>query len=382
MTMYRIVMVHEGCHGLAQALETAVTRALSDFPDISNLLKFSTALTDARTPQVVAYLASTSGKSSSIVNGIIDTALDRGVSILPVGSLDRPGEIGRQLPARIAHLNAAFWEGDGAQVATSLLEMLGLVEKERKIFVSYRRSETSALAVQLHTELVQRRFDVFLDRFAVEPGVDFQRRLDEDLGDKAFVLLLESPELRDSQWVRHEIAYAHSRRIEILALTLPGTASSELVPTIDDAFRRRLECSHLLDDGTLSPDGLVVVLDEIELGHARALRRRREQILGSVTAKLRAAGCTFSPADDWCIVVRGPSGRSGLFWVTPRRPEAKDFHSLSRHHNRVKRDSGLDELYSSVVHEAGRLPADHQSLLDWLSDISGKSLATVATCSV
>ena len=230
VTMYRIVIIHEGCHASAKALETAVNRALSDFPDISNLLEFSSALTDERTPQVVAYLASVSGKSSPIVNGIIDTALDRDVSILPIGNLDRPGEIGWQLPARIAHLNVAFWEGDGAQVATSLLEMLGLVEKERKIFISYRRSETSALAVQLHTELVQRRFDVFLDRFAVEPGVDFQRRLDEDLGDKAFVLLLESPELRDSRWVRHEIAYAHSRRIEILALTLPGTASSELGP--------------------------------------------------------------------------------------------------------------------------------------------------------
>ena len=111
---------------------------------------------------------------------------------------------------------------------------------------------------------MQRRFDVFLDRFAVEPGVDFQRRLDEDLGDKAFVLLLESPELRQSRWVRHEILYAHSRRIEILALTLPGTASSELVPTIDDAFRLRLDPSDLSDDGTLSLDGLALVLDKIE----------------------------------------------------------------------------------------------------------------------
>ncbi len=382
VTAYRIVLIHEDCHASAQALETAVTRAVSDFPDISNLLEFSSTLTDERTPQVVAYLASASGKSSPIVNGVIDAALDRNISILPISSPDRPGEISRQLPARIAHLNAAIWEGDGTQVAVSLLEMLGLVEKERKIFISYRRSETSTLAVQLHTELVQRRFDVFLDRFAVEPGVDFQRRLDEDLGDKAFVLLLESPHLRDSRWVRHEIVYAHSRRIEILALTLPGTTSSELVPTIDDAFRLRLDASDLSDDGSLSPDGLALVLDEIELGHARALRRRREQILGSVTEKLQAAGCTCSPADDWCIVARGPSGRSGLFWMTPRRPEPRDFHSLSHHHDRVKNDSGLDDLHGCVVHEAGRLAADHQNLLDWLSGISGKGLTTVATCSV
>ena len=382
VTAYRIVLIHEGRHASAQALETAVHHAVSDFRDISELLDFSSTLSDEPTPQVVAYLASASGKSSRVVNDVIDAALDRDVSILPIASPDGPGDISWQLPDRIAHLNAASWAGDGTQVATSLLEMLGLVEKERKIFISYRRSETSALAVQLHTELVQRRFDVFLDRFAVEPGVDFQRRLDEDLGDKAFVLLLESPKLRQSRWVRHEIVYAHSRRIEILALTLPGTASSELVPTIDDAFRLRLDPSDLSDDGTLSPDGLALVLDKIELGHARALRRRREQILGSVTEKLQAAGCTCSPADDWCVMAHGPSGRSGLFWVTPRRPEPRDFHSLSRHHDRVKSDSGLDCLHSSVVHDAGRLAADHQNLLDWLSGISGRALATVATCSV
>ena len=382
VTAYRIVLIHEGRHASAQALETAVAHAVSDFPDISKLLEFSSTLSDERTPQVVAYLASTGGKSSRVVNDVIGAALDRDVSILPIASPDRPGDISRQLPDRIAHLNAAFWAGDGTQVATLLLEMLGLVEKERKIFVSYRRSETSAMAVQLHTALVQRRFDVFLDRFAVEPGVDFQRRLDEDLGDKAFVLLLESPELRHSQWVRHEIAYAHARRIEILALTLPGTGSSELVSTIDDAFRLRLSASHVSDEGTLSSDGLALVLDEIELGHARALRRRREQILGSVTAKLQAAGCTCSPVDDWCVVAHDPSGRSGLFWVTPRRPELWDFHSLSRHHERVKNDSRLDCLHSSVVHEAGQLAADHQNLLDWLSSISGRGLATVATCSV
>ena len=379
---YRIVLIHEGRHASAQALETAVHHAVSDFRDISELLEFSSTLSDEPTPQVVAYLASASGKSSRAVNEVIDAALDRDVSILPIASRDGPGDITWQLPARIAHLNAASWVGDGTQVATMLLEMLGLVEKERKIFISYRRSETSALAVQLHTALVQRRFDVFLDRFAVEPGVDFQRRLEEDLGDKAFVLVLESPELRDSRWVRHEIAYAHSRRIEFLALTLPGTDRSELVPAIDDAFRLRLSASHVSEEGSLSSDGLALVLDEIELGHARALRRRREQILGSVRKKLQDDGCTCSPADDWCVVAHEPSGRSGLFWVTPRRPEPTDFHSLSHHHDRVKIDSGLDCLHSSVVHEAGRLAEDHQNLLDWLSRISGRGLATVATCSV
>ena len=143
------------------------------------------------------------------------------------------------------------------------------------------------------TTLVERGFDVFLDRFSVEPGVDFQRRLEEDLGDKAFMLLLESDGLEESKWVRHEVAYAHSRRIEILALTLPDC--THRVPAIDNAFRHKLAQGDVTAAGALTLGALARKLDAIELAHARALRRRREQILGSVTQKLRMEGCECQP---------------------------------------------------------------------------------------
>ena len=381
-TAYRIVLVHKGNDRFAREVKDAVQNAIRGLSGVSKLLEFSTGLSNVRIPQVVAYLASAEAREDEVVTEIISAALDRDVSILPIVHENHVRDIGRQLPECIAHLNAALWSGRGSNVATSLLEMLGLVETERKVFISYRRSQTSELALQLHTELVKRRFDVFLDRFSVEPGMDFQRRLDEDLGDKAFVLLLESSDLRESQWVRHEIAYAHARRIEILALTLPDTHRSKLVPTIDDAFRRWLTEDDMSSDGILSADTLETTLDAIELAHAHALRRRREQILGSVKEKLRTDGCTCRPADDWCVFAERLNGRSGLFWVTPRRPEPKDFYSLSKQHERVKRSGGLEVLQAFVVHESGRLAEDHQELLEWLSCISGRGLATVWTCSV
>jgi len=91
-------------------------------------------------------------------------------------------------------------------------------------------------------------------------------------------------------------------------------------------------------------------------------------------------GCLQSDA----IHFRGLDERNGpeAFWVTPRRPEPRDFHSLSQHHDRAKAASGLGHLHSSVVHEAGQLDPDHQSVLDWLSGLTGTGLATLATCSV
>ena len=284
------------------------------------------------------------------------------------------------MPDCISHLNAAFWRGQGTSVATSILEMLGLIETERRVFLSYRRSDTARIAEQLHTALAQQRFDVFLDRFSIAPGADFQRRLEEDLSDKAFLLLLESNRLQESPWVRHEIAYAHARRIQILALTLPDC--SNFVPTIDDAFRHRLSAHQISGNGTLTPHALENVLETIEHSHARAIRRRREQILGSVTEKLRINGCTCHPAADWCILATSPNGESGLFWVTPRRPELGDFYALSQEHQRVAHKGEFARLSGCIVHESGPIPEHQEKSLAWLSRVSRRRLVTVRTCTI
>ena len=379
-TAYRIVLLHRGLDALATKVEQAILDAAEDLAHIEKLLEFSNELSDDDIPQVVAYLANERGCRDEHVAGIIDAALNRDVSLLPVIDNPESESVDGKVPKCIAHLNAAFWAGQGNNVATSILEMLGLIETERKVFLSYRRSETGEMAEQFHTALGQRRFDVFLDRFAIKPGVNFQRRLEEDLSDMAFVLLLESNQLRESPWVRHEIAYAHARRIQILALTLPDC--TQYVPTIDNAFRHRLSAEDISSEGMLTPRALEKTLDTIELTHARAIRRRREQILGSVTEKLRINGCECHPAADWCILATGPNGESGLFWVTPRRPDLKDFYALSQEHRRVMQKGGFARLKGCIVHESGRIPEHQEKPLAWLSRVCCRRLATVGTCTI
>ena len=378
---YRIVLAHRDQDVWAGHVKDAVLQAAEGLGDAATSLDVSSTLSEKGVPQVVAYLASEAGREDAGVTDVIEAALARDVAILPVVRADEDGSVTDKLPGSLRRLNATSWEEDGVAVATSLLRILGLVEAERKVFISYRQSETQELATQLHTTLVQRGFDVFLDRFSVEPGVDFQRRLEEDLGDKAFVLLLESDGLEESKWVRHEIAYAHARRIEILALPLPDC--THRVPAIDNAFRHTLAQGDVTGAGTLTLSALASTLNAIELAHARALWRRREQILGSVTQKLRMEGCECQPADDWCVLATRPgNGDSGLFWVTPRRPATTDFYGLSQQHDRVAGVGGLANLKGAVVHDAGRLADDHQELMGWLSHLSGRELATVGTCSL
>lgn len=377
---YRIVVVHRDQDDLADELKEAVMNALEDMAQVKNLLEISDELADNGDHQVVVYLASEVGAVDNQVKETILAAVIADVAILPVVKSGEEGRISELLPESLLRLNAVSWEREGATVAIALLRLLGLMEVDRKIFISYRRSETTQLATQLHTALVQRRFDVFLDRFSVEYGEDFQRRLLEDLSDKAFVLLLESDRLRESPWVREEILFAQLNGIELRALKLPDC--THIVESIDDAFRFRLDENELTDNGELVEDVLERTVDDIEVAHANALRRRREQILGSMTNRLREEGCECLPVDDWCVLVtRSGEDVAGLFWVTPRRPTTSDFHGLSRQHDRIEDDVRQD-LKRSVVHNVARLAEDHQEIMSWLADLADTHLVNIRSVSL
>ena len=107
-----------------------------------------------------------------------------------------------------------------------------------------------------------------------------------------------------------------------------------------------------------------------------------EQILGSVTEKLRLSGCTCIPMGNWCVLANSNIGRSGLFLVTPRRPELKDFYNLSLQHKQLISISAAANTQTSVVHDTPRVPQDHENMLKWLSRVSGRGLDTIETCTV
>jgi TIR domain len=97
--------------------------------------------------------------------------------------------------------------------APSLLSRADVTSSESLIFISYRRLETLPFALQLFDRLTHEGFEVFLDRFSIPPGFDFQRRLTRELEDKSMVLLLESTGVKDSKWIQHEIDFAKRTRL-------------------------------------------------------------------------------------------------------------------------------------------------------------------------
>jgi len=243
----------------------------------------------------------------------------------------------RLLPKEIAHLNVAAWSRSPAEHLDDVLALSGLAPEDRRVFISYRRTEALEIAEQLFEVLEKNRFDVFVDRFRIAPGYDFQERLTDELAHKSMILVLESPTILQSRWIEYELAFAQELELGRLAIHLPGGTK---VPWLDDENRV------VVAPGELSPPlsgaGATVTaerrLDTIALDrvvaclvaeHTLALLRRRVVLLDALRVLLTIRGVTNQRLDQrghLHVVSKAPKGlREYVVWATPRPPEIDDF---------------------------------------------------------
>ncbi len=251
--------------------------------------------------------------------------------ILPVFRRNAKTSVSSLLPASLTHINADFWTTSISQIVPTVLALANIAPNGPRIFISYRQIDSAALAIQLFDALSHAGFEAFLDHFRIPPGVNFQARLTQELGDKSMLLVIESPRLLESEWVLHEINVAKINSLGILALHTPG---GKAVPSIDAAAR--LLTSNLdFEGGSFSASALLVdaalaiVVDRAKQEHDRALIRRRQILHDSLEGALAAEGVPLAPLTPQGVVsVTATNGVQYSIWLTPRPPELLDFHTL------------------------------------------------------
>jgi hypothetical protein len=264
--------------------------------------------------------------------------LSKDAVVLPV--FPKGSDPFQSLPVSLQAINAKFWSDEITECTSNILAGVGLTLAEQRIFLSYRRLETQPLAEQLFDALTHEGFDVFLDRFTIEPGVNFQQRLTQELVDKSMVLLLESAQVETSQWTEHEIQFAKRRQLGLLAVQMPDRP--EPLASIDVDLRIQLAQVDFLAPptlvaapqnpalpfsqwGRLKDDKLKEVILRAQATHDRAAFRRRRNLRTNAEASLRKAGLIPSPIPDSGLMTVNNSSPYAL-WLTTRPPELSDFH--------------------------------------------------------
>ncbi|MEA3066316.1 MAG: hypothetical protein QOJ27_2777 [Sphingomonadales bacterium] len=259
--------------------------------------------------------------------------------ILPALPSTARTKIWSLLPPGVDEQNAAFWSRSVEEVLPAVFQTSAITAAQPKIFISYRQVDAAEAAIQLFDALSHARFDTFLDHFRIAPGVNFQSRLTQELGDKSMVLVLESEHLLDSEWVLYEINVAKSCGLGLFAVNFAGAPK---VPGIDDDIRMNLKPADFVGGqagGPLTADAVAKVTALARTQHDRALLRRRIALEQSFDeAVQRAGGAPPERQPNGAFRVAAP-GKDYLTWLTTRPPELPDFHLV--HGAAVKPTAGV-----------------------------------------
>ena len=250
------------------------------------------------------------------------------------------------LPSTLRHEHAVVWDVDVCEAARELADLAIGIE-DRRAFVSYSHRDGRPLADRLFEELGRRRFDVFVDRFRLAPGSDFRERIEDELVDKALVVVVETPRSLASDWVKQEIRIAMKRRLTLVAINLGGSAG---YPAIAEVQRCRDDDDALIGD---------FIVDQ----HREGLMQRRRMLMESVWCTLSAAGVSsrdIAEHGDGFTVDHGP----GAGYEITVRPRPADLHHFRRAAERAVQRRPI------VVHPPPALTRRKRDL-EWLGEESG-----------
>ena len=321
---------------------------------------------------------------------LVQDLLKHGDPLFPV--CDTLVDYSKKVPPALHGINGQPWREpqDKTTVVANALGGFRLTPRERTAFISYRRDESRAVAVQVFEELERRKYAGFLDTASVAAGVSFQEVLMGRLSGVDLVVFLDTPSAISSQWVYQELNQAQTQGMGILQVLWPGRAQAPGTGFCDP-FPLRTEdfVNKNADDAdTLLADRLHELVQETERTRIRSIRHRRERVIGELMSQASHAGMTASVHPVGTKDVRAASIeliRSGQ--IVGRAlpvlglPNSMLVHSRSDELQQAGITAGTVRL---VYDELGIHP-DHAAHLDWLNGrldpnfaVQTQPLATVA----
>jgi hypothetical protein len=289
---------------------------------------------DRRMPTVGIFFGSTSpARLSPNDAAMLDQLLADGSLIIPI--VVDATRFTSVVPPRIAALNGVSLADCGVEferLAARVLEGFGLLREKRRLFISYRRVETSGVAAQLYEALDAAGFDVFLDTHGVlRPGEPFQDVLWHRLADTDVALLLDSPGFLASRWTEEELARANTSNIQILQLLWPGQTEGA---TAAFSTFYPLETNEFAGSDTLGPGARLLdanisrIVDAVEGLRARAMGARLAFLVREFVLEARKVGLTVHTTLERALVVSGGGGKRIFVLPAIGIPDAERYENV------------------------------------------------------
>lgn len=287
----------------------------------------------------------------------IDSLLRNNIPILPVVSA--PEKVGTEIPEQLRPLNCLAYNQGGLQrVVTALLECVGLLPRQRRVFVSYRRTEAREAALQLFEAFSAKLFDVFLDTHGIAPAEDFQTMLWHRLCDSDVLVMLDTPGYFDSRWTSAEFGRALAKGISVLRVGWPDVS-----PSIRTATASRAELLPEEVDsatGKLADEAIERICNQLEAVRSESQAVRTVNLVSNIRNAVETIGgrvVGIGPNKSVCIQL--PDGRNVVAYPTVGVPSSSTLHEATTYspHNPV-----------AVIYDHIGIHPSWLGHLDWLGD--------------
>jgi hypothetical protein len=229
-------------------------------------------------PAFVIYFGNEDGKHDDLE--ITIKMLNEGNIILPIFF----NSFKKEIPELLSNQNGIqFSEFRREKIVDLILESFGKLRNSRKIFVSYKRDESTSIAIQLYEALEKNNFDVFLDTHSIKQGEPFQEELWHRMTDCDVILLLNTKKFLESEWCENEIAEASVKQIGVIQLIWPN---HKLERMAEICFPYQLTEKHFInksfenkDTSKLNEESVNEIVRQVESIRARNLASRQDNLI-------------------------------------------------------------------------------------------------------
>ncbi len=221
---------------------------------------------------------------------VVDASL-----VLPIvqGSLD---DFSQCVPKIISTYNGlAVSEQDKdlkvEKIVNNILEAFSLLRKNRRVFISYKRDESTSVAIQLYEALEKNGFDVFLDTHSIRPSEPFQDELWHRMADSDVVVLLNTSNFLESMWTTKELAMANKLLLGMIVVSWPDH-SIKNHRDAEISFPIQLKANEFNDEGKRLDSNVVdAIIENVESIRARTLAARRDNLISNFMKMAKSKGC-------------------------------------------------------------------------------------------
>ncbi|MDI1317440.1 toll/interleukin-1 receptor domain-containing protein [Flavobacterium sp.] len=364
---YQLILLGEN-ETLFKQIKVSLANKFDELKLISDLVKIITKENISEytggQPAYVIYSGNKNNLDADTLEILKKQKLDGNV-ILPIFNTSFTDEI----PDELRNQNGLKFEDNLNKICNLILEGFELLRKNRKIFISYKRTESSNVAIQLYEALERNNFDVFIDTHSIDKGEEFQEELWHRMTDCDVILMLNTKHFLESDWCGQELEKAHLKRIGIVHLIWPDNDFQDFaqlahsIKLKNNDFDKPLFSD--LTKGRLGIEKVDEIINLVESVRARNLAARQDALITEFTQAANDNKVEVNLQFSRYITENLPNGKRRVYIPTIGVPQSINCFNSERLIKTIEKGE-VDSIH--LIYDEMSIRDYWLEHLDWLNE--------------